>query len=232
MATVLTTLAFESVSGKPEDRFVNNWVCTTPTAGFVEAEWFQFVADLDLFYNAVDPGTNRSIANLMGTQISRAFSVHTASAYLIDGHLDGSDHGSPVSRQAFHLLGATAGMTNLPSEMAICLSFHAAYANDPEFQGLARPRARDRGRVFLGPMNNGGMSQDANNVPIIGIAYRDTIEAAAVALMNRPNHAWSVWSRKNAAVEPVVGGWIDDAWDIQRRRGEAARTRTTWGQNA
>lgn len=27
---------------------------------------------------------------------------------------------------------------------------------------------------------------------------------------------------------PIVGGWVDNAWDTQRRRGLEPTTRTTW----
>jgi hypothetical protein len=40
--------------------------------------------------------------------------------------------------------------------------------------------------------------------------------------------SWSVWSRKNANTKLVTGGFVDNAFDTQRRRGEKASGRQTW----
>jgi hypothetical protein len=39
---------------------------------------------------------------------------------------------------------------------------------------------------------------------------------------------WSVWSEANQTASPVRDGWVDDAWDTQRRRGLDSSARTTF----
>ena len=40
---------------------------------------------------------------------------------------------------------------------------------------------------------------------------------------------WVLWSRANNAMFNVVGGWVDNAFDTIRKRGNAPTARTTWG---
>lgn len=66
----------------------------------------------------------------------------------------------------------------------------------------------------------------------INTSVSGTIVAAAAALVNfgaTSNPKWCVWSRENGVMQPVIGGWCDDAYDIQRRRGEKAKSRSTFG---
>jgi len=37
-----------------------------------------------------------------------------------------------------------------------------------------------------------------------------------------------VWSRTDEAVYPIVGGYVDYAFDTQRRRGQAPVARQSW----
>lgn len=229
MANVLAVVEFKSVSGKPEDKFVNNWAFTTPSAGIVTADLDNIFASLGRFYNTVVGSTARSVSNFMSSAITRVTGQHQVKFYDLTGHLDGSDHGSPVQVNLLDINANTAGTKNLPSEMCVCLSYKAAYAGDAEFAPGSRPRARDRGRIYIGPLNDGFVTNDVNNRPLVGTAMRDTLGTSANALVAEAGNAWSVWSRKAATMEPVIGGWVDDALDVQRRRGERATTRTLWG---
>ena len=61
-----------------------------------------------------------------------------------------------------------------------------------------------------------------------GKILRVDLTKAATTLMASIDPTWAVWSRHDALARAVVGGWCDDAWDVQRRRGEVAVVRTTF----
>jgi len=42
------------------------------------------------------------------------------------------------------------------------------------------------------------------------------------------NNDWIVYSTVDQAGHEVIGGWVDNAWDIQRRRGELSTSRLTF----
>jgi hypothetical protein len=42
------------------------------------------------------------------------------------------------------------------------------------------------------------------------------------------NMRWAVWSRVNHAMYEVTGGFIDNEFDTQRRRGEVSTARSTF----
>jgi hypothetical protein len=109
-------------------------------------------------------------------------------------------------------------------ESAVCLSFQA----DP-VSGV--PQARRRGRIFLGGWADVMYRGDVNEFPTIDINVRNAIAGAAETLgtgLIADNWIWEVWSTVNGTGAPVTNGWIDDAIDTQRRRGQAPNVRTIW----
>jgi hypothetical protein len=52
------------------------------------------------------------------------------------------------------------------------------------------------------------------------------IKAAVNALAG--NNDWCVWSVADQIAVPVANGWIDNAFDVQRRRGVDYTSRTLW----
>lgn len=188
--------------------------------------------DLTAFFNHADATTTLSVATFIAPCISRTVAP-TFRHYNLDGHLNGSAHGSPVRTQPMALLAAgSAGAVPLPSEVAVCLSYNADYGADAEFLPLSRPRARDRGRVFVGPLNDAAITEDtADHRAKIQPTFMDTLGAAGARLMARVSGgdgSWSVWSRKNAAVKNIVNVSVDNAFDTQRRRGEKASLRNNY----
>lgn len=119
----------------------------------------------------------------------------------------------------------------MPSEVAICLSYQAARESGVN-------HARRRGRVYLGPLHIGVLQTSAGGSRPSTTA-RTSIATAATALaastqVNRP--VWAVFSPTRRAeggslddsFTDVEDGWVDDAFDIQRRRGLAPTARTLW----
>lgn len=108
----------------------------------------------------------------------------------------------------------------LPAEVALCLSYHAATV-------AGQSQARRRGRVYLGPFlqADDASGRPDNDIITMVLAQASHLLAEANASVT---WEWIVWSRAAAAGYEVTGGWCDDAWDTQRRRGPAPTSRTTW----
>lgn len=115
----------------------------------------------------------------------------------------------------------------LPHELAVVLSFHSAFTS-----GIAP--ARRRGRVYLGPLLVADIDTTAAD-PRVTSAVRSTITGAASVLMLRTGHATEGWFWRTRSSFPasnsvpqVVAGYVDNALDVQRRRGTVSTGRTTF----
>lgn len=136
-------------------------------------------------------------------------------------------HGAPVPRAPLYdeLLGLAAGtgVDELPSELAVCISYQAARVS-----GI--PQARRRGRIFFGPLQK---SVNANG-RVYFLVVDDMVDAAksmCEACIADPLLDWVIISGVPTAlgdVGHVVNGWVDNAFDVQRRRGVDPTLRTTW----
>lgn len=217
------------VSSIPQDAVENSWSFISTAASDIALATALDDIDTKLidFYTGVD-GTFGGVNGFLGQSISTAAGAHTITHYDVTGHLSGTPAGSPI-RTPTTWTTATIGAGNQADELAACLSFHADYTTDVEFGVGTRPRARDRGRVYLGPLDTNAKSEDATtHEAFVSLAARNAFAAAAVRLGADADPGWAVWSRSNAAMSLVVGGWIDNAFDVQRRRGNKATSRTTF----
>lgn len=123
-----------------------------------------------------------------------------------------------------------------PGEVALCLSFAAA-------QESGVNPARRRGRLYLGPVANdvyvvaASQARPAQTLVDLIVGAADTLQAG----LEHPASPgfrlrWSVYSPTTRAGGGTVGdsfndvltGWVDDAWDTQRRRGPKPSQRTTF----
>lgn len=133
-----------------------------------------------------------------------------------------------VPTETLFSLGAAVG-SGLPEEVAMCLSYHGEPPVTP----------RRRGRIYIGPLSNnssvleGGTADDPSHpsntsvghVVLNAIASAQALVAAS-ALVGCP---WSIRStRPTVNYVPIVGGYVDNAWDIQRRRGPDSTARDIW----
>lgn len=226
---VAVTVELHHNSGLVKDSSVNNFCFSNNDVDVDEAALVAMQTALTDFYNGVDSGSSRSIAMFLSPAISRTIAP-TMRTYNLDGHLGGTPHGSPIDTRSLALLSApTSGQLALPSEVAVAVTLRANYGSDAEFSPNARPRARDRGRVFIGPLNAGLITADSTT----GAAHlagttMGTFGHAGARLMNASGPDLCVWSRRNAAVKPVTSVQVDDAFDTQRRRGEKPTSRLTY----
>lgn len=223
-----TIVKFPQVTGIPADAAENTFSWIMPGA-LLLTDMTEIHAAVQEFYNVAPTGGTFAVGAYLGDQLTRAADAVEMKTYAIPAL--GGPLGAPVDVANFTLT-SPAGTSSLPSEIAACLSFHGDYAGAVEFAGSTRPRARLRGRIYLGPLgNNTNVSaRDATTKrENILSAFRVDATLAAARLRDRTASQWGIWSRTTIGlVTPVTGGWMDDAFDVQRRRGEKALLRTSF----
>lgn len=97
-----------------------------------------------------------------------------------------------------------------PNEIALCLSYAAVDQPD-----ASTPRRR--GRIYLGPFSPTA-TDEARPGALIRDAALDLGEGIAQVGL-AANVTWSLYSRMDSSYHKIESIWVDDAWDIQRRRG-------------
>ncbi len=201
-------------TGLPEDRYITSWAFRTadnlpPTAANL-ADANNTVAG---FFSQMTAPATTTIANYISSAVNLPLCY--ATAYKL---------GDSVPRAPFrtnHNLGAIPQSAPIPSEVALCASFYST-----------RNLPRRRGRIYVGPFSTGVMEADSGNgmarpKALIITALTTSMkrmQSQAVAL----NLRWCVLSQRDAVLRDVTDGWVDNAFDTQRRRGEAASSRTLW----
>lgn len=113
------------------------------------------------------------------------------------------------------------GIGTMPTEVALVLSFQAEPVS-----GL--PQSRRRNRVYLGPIS----SNEFTGSGLVGTAFIDAVRAEATQILDVSNAqaqwTWATFSPTDGTGADVNNGWVDNAWDTQRRRGKAATLRGVW----
>lgn len=117
---------------------------------------------------------------------------------------------------------ASVGTGSFPHEVALCLSFTSSAPS-----GV--PRSRRRGRIYLGPLSDQStfLSRTGGDVRPSVLA-RNTLAASALRMKNDVDIDWSTFSTVDGVASNVLAGWVDDAYDTQRRRGTKPTSRTIW----
>jgi hypothetical protein len=189
---------------------------------------FDVMGAVAAFFTVAAPGATNAAGKWISAFYSRANLACTIQKYSLTAPLAGTGvSGPPLLTQGFTLpvaLGSSA-----PQEIAVGLSYHATYSSIPEHGPHSRPKARYRGRIYFGPVVTTAMTQDGTTKRcfVAPTVVTDLKAAAAKLLADQPT--WGVYSRVDRIIRPVVGGWIDDEFDVQRRRGTTAISRNPWG---
>lgn len=124
----------------------------------------------------------------------------------------------PVYQTTFNL-SSNPGDIQMPMEVALCISYANTTVNTV-------PRARRRGRIYLSgwseAFNDAGRPVEANLSTLVGYykTYADTVNAI-------PSFSAGIWSRADDFVYAIDTAWVDNEWDIQRRRGGKPTERQT-----
>lgn len=130
----------------------------------------------------------------------------------------------PLVRE-FNVSQTPSTDATLPDEIAVCLSFSAASPHT----------ARRRGRVYIGPLNIDTTTQaTGTNFTQVAPQFMTDLCVAAARLSSHPDAGWLIAHDANGSPSyaAVETGWVDNAYDVQRRRGEKATTRQTWAKPA
>ena len=245
------TVTFEQTTRLPEDQVQNTFWFQAPDGIYGPSDYAEASAWLNTFYR-IAPTTPVSglaaVGAYLGTTVDRTV------APVVEMHqptISGGKIvlGGPVYRADWtDFLPAAASTSNLPEEVAIVATFHAAYGSSPERvpgglpgpEGDTRPRARLRGRIYLGPLSSAASNQPANEPARPHINLQNSLVGSMDRLatqLGTDGLRWSVFSPTkaleaadiNAGGADVVAGWVDNAFDTQRRRGRRATTRVTFG---
>lgn len=118
--------------------------------------------------------------------------------------------------------GEPASSAKLPPELALCVSYQAT-----RISGL--DQANRRGRLYIGPLNSLAMGASPNDRP--SPLFIADLKSAATRLMTEAaadNVHWCVYSPTLGTNAIVHDGWVDNDFDIQRKRGLGATTRNVW----
>lgn len=198
-------------SGLAEDVFVNTLYFLADDNKVTAADDIN-AAILD-FYNT--PGPTHPLNAYMSTFVDQVLTVKVYK-------MSDAAPKEPLIRE--QTLTTTRLVTEgFPEEVAVCLSYSAASPHTD----------RRRGRIYLGPLTSACFAANAGTSQcIVNSTFQGDIAAAAVRLANHVDAGWLIYSKigvgSYAAVET---GWIDNAVDIQRRRGPKAISRLTWAKS-
>lgn len=238
MPVIKAQIVLPRTTGLPEDQVTNTLWYTAPDA--VVAAPLIAAAITDFFNSGATQ--NAPIAARIHAGISRT--ALSSQVRFYQGATVNDVAGSPYLIAPFTLgpIGAASpGNLALPGEVSCCLSFHGDLSGVPEDTpglppgpaGDAHPAARKRGRIYVGPLTMGATVADtgaANGDQLpSGFFINDLAFAAGQlhrASLATVNIVWVVASRRDNVVSPVTGGWVDNAFDTQRRRGVKATART------
>lgn len=147
----------------------------------------------------------------------------------------GGPTGSPIETRTLPIDDNPLSSTALPGQPGVGLSFHADLTGVPEelvVGGVTtRPAQRRRGHITIGPVNSGTMTgAPARVTDDVRQALVDAADAfMASSHWNATGVSWVVYSDADNAARDVVGGFVDNGWETQRRRLPEPTARSTWG---
>lgn len=204
MATIRAQVILHTDDNVPENYISNSWCFEDFSPGPDDAATVTMLKD---FYDDIPASSWSAFIAQNGHEVKLSL-------------LPGFPPNYPYFEGTFNLAANPTG-SELPNENAICLSFQGA-------RSAGLPQARRRGRLYLGPWgsaaNTTGRPASALMTSIANAALTLKATAASIATSG----GWAVWSVRDQAPVLVDDGWIDNAWDTQRRRGLVYTSRTTF----
>jgi hypothetical protein len=205
---------WEGPSGLPEDVYVTTWYFRGDGQLSTPADYGAIIETvLTAFWNQQNGTAPNKITDFLPDELG--------SCRIKVYDLGETTPRYPVYEAAVAGVAGQYGPTPLPYEVACVNSYYAG-------QG---PRLR--GRNYIGPLGLNAIEASANGTPRVASALRTTITESCLNVLNTSeNVTWVQVSTTYGVATPVIGGWVDDAFDTQRRRGTAPSTRLTWGAPA
>lgn len=168
----------------------------------------------------------------------------------ITAHLDGSPAGAAFRTDTF-TLPAVVGGSPLPPQIAAVVAYRRDYGTDLEHganaslptdeaaidegapathTGATRPRARDRGRFYLGPLCTICLDP-AGGGALVATPFKNDLTIGLQTLYGTYNggaanqFAFVQWSRRAASVGNVSRFYINESFGVIRRRGDTTQSR-------
>lgn len=220
---------------------------SNPNLDFSTAETPQLW--LEQFFTAT-AGVTHPMGAYISQDISRAANACTIDWTDVTAHLDGSPAGTAFRTDAFTLPACVGGFP-LPPQVAAVVAYRRAYGSDLEHgatsslpsseaaidqgapathTGTTRPRARDRGRFFFGPLAS-PCCDPAGGGALVGVSFKNDLQASLALLYPTANsgaaNQFNVvqWSRRAASVADVNYYYVDESFGTVRRRGDTTQSR-------
>lgn len=206
MASIRAQTRLHYSTGLPQDVATNvtHWITPTP---LLEAHLDEIGARLIAAYHIFD--------DFISSAVSRV--ANTSEVVLYD--LADVEPRVPIATYTFTLAAPTG--IDLPAEVALVVSYHAAFVS-------GTPNARRRGRFYLGPISvAAGTGLGRPPTALINAAV-DMAEALWTPIAEA-SVVWAQRSETSGELHPVATGWVDNAWDTQRRRGNTPSSRVSLG---
>lgn len=158
------------------------------------------------------------ITNALGAYIAETIN---RTALLQVYQIEDTPPRAPVAERTITLPQPIGSSTIMPAEVALACSFQGTRVS-------GQPQSRRRGRIFLGPLrapgSNGSAIPPAVMIGDVAGQFNEMKAASDASL----DYQWRIWSPTDGASVLVDNGWVDNAWDTQRRRGPRATSRTVW----
>jgi hypothetical protein len=179
------------------------------------------------FFAAVAIDQVKPVCAYFSSEYNRA-NPSSVEWYDITAHLDGSPAGSPFRIDSLGFSTDSSGTADLHPALCGVLAYRRAYGSAPEVSGHTRPRARDRGRVHIGPLTN---ACQADGTGKMGVQFKADLTVAAGTLATTHNlgaanqFAWVQWSRMNASVGNIADIATQYGLGVDRRRVDESSTR-------
>lgn len=212
----LATVQFPYFTGLPSDVVENTFHFTFSGGGTPDVTDFEALEAVlrGLYADIFDDGSTASMAPWMRPGTTTVKMYHVA---------------DPVPRTPVYMNTSSFAVVQsvnapMPTEVALCLSYEGAHISGAD-------QASRRGRIYIGGLGNVVSQGDNGTFPLPTANILANIAAAAPTLITNAalvSWNWVVYSRKNDATVPIQGGWVDNAFDTQRRRGQAPSARTAW----
>lgn len=195
------------------------------------------VGVLNDFWTSLSGSQSAKIGAYLSPDVSRSSNAGMYTITDITAHLDGSAAGPPIAVFSWTVPTGLADGPLAPG-LAMCLGYRRAYGSDVERTGTIRPRARDRGRFYIGPLdlytskNKTDGSGFGGQIAALPLADLAQAADALFATHNPGSHDQFncvQWSRKNASVANVAFYFVDTGYAYQRRREQEEQARVhTW----
>lgn len=205
-----------SVNGVPADDCINTFAFVADPLSDI-----QLLADAFAnFWNSSSTGQTNAVGEYINDSILRSDGL------LVEIIQSPQTPPNPPIGGGIYDLVASGSPVPVPQEVALCLSMHTA-----NYLTSATP-GRERGRVYVGPLNtlaegDPGTNQVSRPTDIFMQDVVFGINAVYESLVL--NDAFlAIWSRAAGTLSAVTGGWVDNEWDTQRRRGRPATGRTNY----